>query len=58
MEIGMFCQNCKHFYQHYVKVGRGRYDKCSSGHCCCPRRKLRYNNAKACQHYVPKDCSP
>ena len=18
MEIGMFCQNCKHFYQHYV----------------------------------------
>ena len=49
------CQNCIHFRRHYVKWGEDLYWPCGSGHCVYPRCKPRYNDTKACQHYVPKD---
>ncbi len=55
MEQERICQTCKHFYQHYIKLARGTYNMCGSGHCVHPRLKFRYNNTKACQHYVLKE---
>lgn len=49
------CQTCKYFRQHYVKWGDDSYHMCGSGHCVYPRRKPRYNEAKACQHYIKKE---
>lgn len=55
MEDKHICQNCKHFRQHYVKDALDRYSKCGSGHCVYPRCKPRYNDTKACQHYISKE---
>ncbi len=55
MESKQTCQTCKHFYQHYVKVSEDYYFQCGSGHCVYPRSKLRYNDTKACQNYVPTE---
>jgi len=58
MEFEKICQTCKHFRQHYVKSDLGNYDMCGSGHCVYPRCKPRYNETKACQHYIPKEEKP
>jgi len=55
MNTELICQNCEHFYQHYVLLAESHYSKCGSGHCVFPRRKLRYTDEKACQHFVPKE---
>ncbi len=55
MEDKHICQTCKHFRQHYTKDTLGRYFMCGSGHCVYPRRKPRYNDAKACENYRPKE---
>jgi len=55
MENEKICQTCKHFRQHYVRTARGSYTMCGSGHCVFPRRKPRRNDAKACEHYIPKE---
>lgn len=55
MEEKRVCQTCKYFRQHYVKWGSDSYHMCGSGHCVYPRRKPRYNEAKACQHYIKKE---
>ena len=47
------CATCKHFYQHYVRHGRG-YVKTGSGHCVYPRIKLRHDDTPACKHYGEK----
>ena len=47
------CATCKHFYQHYVRHGRG-YLKAGSGHCVHPRIKLRQNDTPACKNYREK----
>lgn len=47
------CATCKHFYQHYVRHGRG-YLKTGSGHCVHPRIKLRQNDTPACKNYREK----
>ena len=55
MEHEYTCQTCKHFRQHYVKLGEDYYWECGSGHCVYPRRKLRYGDTKACQNYIPNE---
>ena len=47
------CQTCAHFRQHYTKVGQ-YYRKTRSGHCVYPRKKLRYCEKAACEHYKEK----
>jgi len=55
MKAEHICQTCKHFRQHYVKWLDDSYMECGSGHCVYPRCKPRYNSAKACQNYIPKE---
>lgn len=51
------CANCKHFYQHYVKVGL-EFDVCNAGHCSYPRAKDKKPN-DWCKNfesrYVPEE---
>lgn len=34
------CYNCKHFYQHYIKL-EGEFTEVAEGHCSEPRVKIR-----------------
>ena len=45
------CENCKHFRQHYARYSDYVYFKVASGHCIYPRIKLKYTDAKACEHW-------
>lgn len=45
-----FCQACKYFRQHYVRLGKG-YMEVSDGHCVYPRLKQRKTTTPACQHF-------
>lgn len=47
------CKNCQHFYQHYIRIGRGRYTRCECGHCVYPRVNSRPPRMPACDHFVP-----
>ena len=44
------CKSCKHFRQHYVKMGR-RYSEVFCGHCVYPRLKTRKPDAEGCKYY-------
>ena len=33
------CENCAHFFQHYVDYGNGSFRPCYCGHCGKPRIK-------------------
>lgn len=35
------CENCRHYTQHYVRMGTGLFAKCYAGHCTEPRIKQR-----------------
>lgn len=48
------CQTCKHFREHYVKVG-DHYRLIDDGHCVFPRCKMRRNYTPACPHYAERE---
>lgn len=45
-----YCKNCKHYRQHYVRLGKG-YTEVDDGHCVHPRIKQRKTTTPACQHF-------
>ena len=46
------CEECKHFYQHYVKNGIG-YTEVASGHCAS--HKLVRKSTKACPKFEVRE---
>ena len=48
------CQDCKHFRQHYIKLGKS-YQAIMYGHCVFPRLKKRESDEKACEHYKQRN---
>lgn len=53
------CKSCKHFRQHFIKLGR-RYQEISYGHCVYPRLKKREADTPACNNFSErkKDITP
>ncbi len=47
------CLNCRHFHQHYNKVGRVML-ALECGHCSFPRLKYR-KVTDTCEHFLGKD---
>lgn len=50
------CEECKHFYQHYIKGGYGNiapYIEVESGHCAS--RKLVRKSTKACPKFEVRE---
>lgn len=47
-------ENCKHFYQHYVKTGPFQYHKVFAGHCCFPRMKNK-EATDTCRYFERRD---
>ena len=45
------CIDCKHFYRHYTRTAKGRYEALFLGHCIKPRLKKRYVDSKACENW-------
>ncbi|MCI5913959.1 MAG: hypothetical protein MRZ67_02055 [Christensenella sp.] len=52
MEEGT-CKTCRHFRQHYVKIGKS-YHACTYGHCVYPRCKVRDRETPACKWFREK----
>lgn len=50
------CQSCKHFRQHYIKMG-WRYSFVNCGHCVYPRLKHRQSITPACAKYAAREQS-
>ncbi len=49
------CGNCKHFWRHYIRSGRGKYSALLYGHCVKPRLKKRFVKDKACSYWEEKN---
>ncbi|MDY3618429.1 hypothetical protein [Agathobaculum sp.] len=47
------CENCKYFYQHYVKLPK-RFTTANCGHCVYPRMKKRTPDNPACEYFCAK----
>lgn len=47
------CQNCEHYYHHYIRYKRGRYVPINDGHCVFPRVKNRTPKTPACENFSP-----
>ncbi len=45
------CQDCAHFYRHYVRIGKDCYSEIDHGHCVYPRIKNRDTDTPACEHF-------
>lgn len=52
-EFESVCENCIHFYQHYVEnsIDPSGYLACNSGHCVFPRVKSRKPGEQSCKHF-------
>ncbi len=47
------CENCKYFYQHYIKTERG-FKETFAGHCFYPRMKER-EATDSCKYFEQKN---
>lgn len=48
------CENCKYFYQHYIRVAPYRYNPVHAGHCWYPRMKNR-ESSDSCKYFERRD---
>ncbi len=54
---GQVCEDCVHFYQHYVKKSNGVeicFVEVLCGHCPNPRQKKRWKYSPACPLFEPR----
>ena len=50
----LLCANCRHFRQHYIRMGPKRYVEANCGHCVHPKLKERKPKAPACDRFSGK----
>ena len=48
------CQNCQHFYRHYI-IDSQRCTPVNCGHCCFPGLKRRKPDDKGCVHFLARE---
>ncbi len=58
LECTHFCEQCKHFYRHYVRTGPPpRYEPLNVGHCSNPRCRDKQTNTPACHRFALRHTS-